>query len=178
LLERAWDVLSLRSRRAVIVSSSRSRWTQAAKQTLDVAREVSLALKAGLAIDLTSAAQVRAMAQGPSCVSMDQLREFLANLPPRPGTAKTLAPYKPPPNVSPEEGNGCWLYGSDSNYHYGPTCSYSPYGCIQNCINQEQSCCQTAWAGCQNIPPAGRDACVENAQDNCRVQRTSCDNNC
>lgn len=88
-----------------------------------------------------------------------------------------LPPYFPPPNVTPEDGNGCWQYGSDSNYHYGTVCSTSPYTCVRQCLENQDVCVQGCFATCGNDDNTP-EGCFEHCGDNCRTKYNTCESRC
>lgn len=130
----------------------------------------------GQGVDLTAADAPDRLLRPSACATKADLAQILARGPYEHTDARIVQPWRPPPNVSPEEGGGCWAY-SNGNYDYGVVCSNSPYGCINQCLANEQSCVQSCYSACGNVDNTN-GSCFESCGDVCRNNYNNCATSC
>jgi hypothetical protein len=133
-------------------------------------------------IDLTASDAPARLAAAPSaCATKADLAALLVQIgkedPYGHTDARIVQPWRPPPNIDPESGGGCWNY-TGGNYDYGLSgCPGSPYGCVFQCENNQQSCVQSCYNTCGNTNNTN-GSCFENCGDTCRSNYDNCVNGC
>lgn len=135
----------------------------------------------GQGIDLTVTDAPARLAQAAACATKADLARIVAQIKEDAygftDARSVTGPFRPPPNINPDDGGGCWNY-TGGNYSYGLSgCPGSPYGCVFQCENNQQGCVQSCYNACGNTNNTN-GSCFENCGDTCRSNYDDCVNGC